>query len=503
MRNRGRSWIARAIPQRILSLSLAAVVLVACITRVPPPPTATPDYAQLETLAARKLSVRRTAYVPLPTITPSPTETKLLLTATPLPSPTPTLTPTATPLPLKALLAFVRISDDGAANVVLMDESGKEEQLTHFVEPEGILDLNWSRDGNWLLLVSSHGYLYSRGNERNVLLLKADGSELRMITGEYVDPELAAPPYAVLRGSVTGGDGVCRVSAQGAVKPAQVDKDGRFSLPGVPTMARWARAVCEHAGGIWQGVVDLVPGWTDTDPVNISVEPQGQGWQQAVLAPDNTRFAGTLYRWRETSEGQREYAFQGAIGRYEEKSQELDFLELPEGATFHGLDWAPDGGRLVGALTTESGTALWLWTDRGKLDKKIWEMANPEDQILSAVRPRWSPDGSRIAFELRRWYWWGENKYRTDLMVISADGADWRSLELPWGQHIEHISWMSAGLGIFYELKEGDSGQTPSEARHVGIWAVAMDTLSQPIPWVQDPNVRLPAASPRVSMRPE
>ena len=49
--------------------------------------------------------------------------------------------------------------------------------------------MSWSRDGQWVIIASAHDYIHSRNNERNIFVMRPDGSGLRMVTGDYVDPQ--------------------------------------------------------------------------------------------------------------------------------------------------------------------------------------------------------------------------------------------------------------------------------------------------------------------------
>ncbi|MBC7238668.1 MAG: hypothetical protein H5T71_01035, partial [Chloroflexi bacterium] len=175
------------------------------------------------------------------------------------PASTETPAPTASPSPLPTVsfasppVAFVRLGQDQAANIILREAlGGQEEILTHFAEPLGITSLTWSQDGEWIAFVSAHDFIRSREDEYNVFMMHHDGSEVRMITGEYMDPEKASGPFVPLTGWVMGAKGTCLVYAQGAANPVEADASGYFELPAVPLEARWARALCRSGEkGAW------------------------------------------------------------------------------------------------------------------------------------------------------------------------------------------------------------------------------------------------------------
>ncbi len=284
-------------PRGRLGAALVAILVlvpycVGCAQTPPLSPTPTPDYAPLETAVAVKLWATLTAKAPSPTHTLSPTPTA----TTRAPTPVPSATPTATPLPPSnsPLVAFVRVARDQTANIELLDvnQPTKGDVLTHFLEPLSISDVTWSKDGEWIVFVSAHDFIHSRNNERNIFMMRPNGTELRMITGEYVDPGKAPGPYVTLRGQVVGAKGTCLVCAQGAAKPVTADADGFFELPGVPNSAKWARAVCQDGSDALQGDIDLTAPNANPAALSIPVEPRGQGWNQVSLSRDGKLLAG-------------------------------------------------------------------------------------------------------------------------------------------------------------------------------------------------------------------
>ncbi|MCD6301951.1 MAG: hypothetical protein J7M15_00305, partial [Anaerolineae bacterium] len=235
----------RLFTRKCLALVVTALALAGCL---PPLATISPqpngaNQVPTKTALAAKLRGTLTAKAPTATSTPTapPTETRLPPTQTPTSQPTPTA-PEPEILPM---LAFVRLGPDQTANVVVRDlASGDERVLTHFTEPLGIFDLDWSPDGGSLILVSAHNYLASRLNERNVFMVQSDGTDLRMITGDVMPPSEASGPFASITGVISGTAAPCYVSAQGAASPVTADAHGTFTLTGVPETASWVRAVC-------------------------------------------------------------------------------------------------------------------------------------------------------------------------------------------------------------------------------------------------------------------
>ncbi len=476
-----------------LWLSIGAL---ACYPGLPRPPTPTPDYPALETRVAAILGATMTARAPIPTQTPLPTETPRPPASTATPAPTASPSPPPTVSIASPPVAFVRLGPDQAANIVLREAlGGQEEILTHFAEPLGITSLSWSQDGEWMVFASAHDFIRSREDEYNVFMMRYDGSDLHMVTGDYIDPEKAAGPFVPLTGWVMGAKGTCLVYAQGAANPVEADDaTGRFELPAVPLEARWARAVCRDGEAVFQGSADLVRIRDALVPVNIRVEPRGQGWQRVALSKTGALIGGTFYRWVLDEEGHPRYAFDGVIVDLEAGTRYT--LTLPAETTFLGLDWSPKGGAIVAALTTETGTSLWLFAPDGTALRPLVEIPNPEQEILTAANPAWSPNGEEIAFELRHWYWWGENQYRTDLMLVSAEGENLRPLvETAWGEHATSPSWAPHGKAIYFQLAKAEPGTAFHEVTGGDIYFKWLEG-EEIIPWTDDGVSLFPAVRP-------
>jgi len=169
---------------------------------------------------------------------------------------------------------------------------------------------------------------------------------------------------------------------------------------------------------------------------------------------------------------------------------------VPAETTFLGLDWSPVGGVIVAALTSEKGTGLWLFAPDGTLLQPIVEIPNPEQEILTAANPLWSPDGSRIVFELRRWYWWGENRYRTEIMLVSSEGEGLRPVvETDWGVDATFPSWTPDGEAIYYQVSTGAPGDDFQSKTNGNIYVKALEA-EDPIAWTDDGVSYYPAVRP-------
>lgn len=486
-------FFRNCVLRRAFLLTLFCFIAAACappVVEVVP----TPDIALLETRTEAQLAARLTAIAPAPTMSPTPTGAPPTLA----PTPRATFTPTPIPTAFAPPLVIVHELPNETHNVIVPAWAGDESVLTHFTEPLSIYSVRWTGDGQRLVLVSSHDLAFSRSNERNVFVMRADGAELRMITGDYLSPEAAEGPFVTLAGRVEGAVGPCRITAQGMGAAVDTDDAGQFLLEGVSQSAAWARAICQSDTATYQGDIDLGSA-SDWAAVVIPVAPGGQGWRDVSFSPDGQQFVGTFYRWRLDEQGEVVYEIQGVL--YDVDSGEVGTLQLPEGTEFHGGTWSPDGQRIVGGLSDEDAAYLWQWDIQGASIGELFKLDNPEDEILTIVRPVWSSEGNFIAFELHRWYWWSPPKFRTDLMSVDADGQNAVTLvEADWGWHATQASWGTSSASVVYQYYASETDLGSLMPAQADIWSVTSESPTA-VRWTEDGMSFLPAVRPVVISR--
>ena len=136
----------------------------------------------------------------------------------------------------------------------------------------------------------------------------------------------------------------------------------------------------------------------------------------------------------------------------------------PAGVTFEqltskpysddNLDISPDGKQLI---FESNGADTRRWPDwilyTMNLDDRIPQKLEIEilDPIKHYLRPKYSPDGKRIAFK-----GWDEQFY-TYLYITDVTGKNTRRIFGKQSNDIERLSWHPSGDSIFYELFDGQS----------------------------------------------
>ena len=505
-----------------VALVLALAVTAGCNPSYAPG-TPQPEQSQrapTQTVLANELRGTLTAKAPTATNTPLPTPTDTPLPPTPTATPEPTATvPEPEVLPV---LAYVRVGEGQTANLVIRDlATGEERVLTHFAEPLGIYDLEWSPDGTSLVFVSAHNYLASRCDERNVFVVQHDGTDLRMVTGESMPPSEASGPFVSVSGVISGPTTSCYVSAQGVASPATTNGEGEFTLAGVPETSSWVRAVCAPPvaspdapqGGedetlaitAYQGAISFSEGVSIPLTITLDVAPRGAGWHRASLAPEGDRFCGIRDSWALSEDGEPVYQSQAVI--YDLNTHETVDLELPEEAQIQDVAWSPNGDRIAGAYRLDQGSYVALWDTSGRPLESLLEIEDTDSVIMTVKQVRWSRDGSHLAYAQHQHYWWENPTYKTELWTLAvAEPTPQLVAEMRWGEHATNPSWTADGETLFYQFIRGAGNDPTPDMAEASLRSIRADGTGRPNPLLAGDNALLPAAHPLCPMnstRPE
>lgn len=122
-------------------------------------------------------------------------------------------------------------------------------------------------------------------------------------------------------------------------------------------------------------------------------------------------------------------------------------------AAYGSLSVSPDGSRVAFASSRSGRSQVWVMNTDGS---GLTQLTNMYD----AGAPRWSPDGSLIAFQGQ------ESDYRVHVWVMNPDGSNRRNLSRPsigCGEadgptRIELIGWMPDGRVAFHRWVCGGEG---------------------------------------------
>ncbi|RFA27225.1 hypothetical protein CAI21_15370 [Alkalilimnicola ehrlichii] len=111
------------------------------------------------------------------------------------------------------------------------------------------------------------------------------------------------------------------------------------------------------------------------------------------------------------------------------------------------MDFAPDGAHLLGHVTVgETGHLVRTLT---QIDLDSGSHSPLHRQHRREMYPRYSPDGSRIAY----FAWIGEGTERADLYLRDADGSNPHRLDCP-GKVCAHPRWHPDGDRLIYHVDD-------------------------------------------------
>src|SRR5262245_47020268 len=115
-------------------------------------------------------------------------------------------------------------------------------------------------------------------------------------------------------------------------------------------------------------------------------------------------------------------------------------------------NFSPDGRRIVYASTRSGSSQIWIMNADGSGQNQVTSGLGAE--FPDANAPKWSPDGSKIAF------WAGFETKRGEIWTMRADGADARRLtDQPGAISSDNPTWSPDGSKILFDTSQQGSAQ--------------------------------------------
>ncbi len=313
----------------------------------------------------------------------------------------------------------------------------------------------WSADGRWVAFdVYCSRDCPSLDRQRQGLWVVGVGGEPRQITDPCASCDLNnlvwawgpadtgvayADPYSGERELIVfdPSDGTRR--SMGRVDDRITALSWTPDGNGIAVAAGGALYLVDLGNGEWsriatyQGVVG--EGWASGWPAGIK-------W-----SPDGTRIA--LVIWRDPTRSVQGLEHTSVVQVLDAEGSELFVLPVPGGGPFRGGPeawWSPDGTQIAYATNVQYRKGSGAWVMHGG---QIWTVASdgsnptmifdPGCCEATYLRPTWSPDGSRLAFEVSNrsspWTQWfvvdigdvGEPQPIEELTVRSWRGGSFAS----------------------------------------------------------------------------